>query len=406
MLLLLLELFSKFNCCKIPSVFYYSSTRMILAALTTLFFTIFVGPRCILLLYNLKTGQSIRVEDCPMLATLHEKKKNTPSMGGLLMLLSIILSLGLWMDLTSSFTLILFVATLWLGMIGGLDDYLKMKHKNSKGLKGRLKFVLQIAFGALFALYLLVPAVTESIHQGKVFSPPSAKQQIVVKENSKEMSVSHLTTQEYQGIYYLPFKKNPFLIVSGAALILVALFIIVVVSGASNAVNLSDGLDGLAPGLILMVAGVLAIVAFLSNHLQFAQYLNILYIEGSGEIAVFLCAMFGANLGFLWYNSHPAQIFMGDVGSIPLGGLLGVCSVLLRKEFLLALIGGIFVIETLSVMIQVASCKLRKGKRVFLCTPIHHHFEYKGWPETKIVIRFWIVGLLLSLIGLASLKFQ
>lgn len=379
---------------------------MLLAALTTLLFTIFLGPRFILLLYNLKTGQSIRVEDCPMLATLHEKKKNTPSMGGVLMILSIILSLVLWMDLSSSFTLILFVTTLWLGSVGGLDDYLKMKYKNSKGLKGRVKFLLQFAFGILFSAYLLLPGVTESIHKGDLFSPPVAKQQLVDKEHSREISTVNLTTQEYQGIYYLPFKKNPFLIVSGAWLILVALFIVFVVTGASNAVNLSDGLDGLASGLILMVAGVLAIVAFLSNHLQFAQYLNILYIEGSGEIAVFLCAVFGANLGFLWYNSHPAQVFMGDVGSIPLGGLLGVCSVLLRKEFLLALIGGMFVIEALSVMIQVTSYKLRKGKRIFLCSPIHHHFEYKGWSETKIVIRFWIIALILALIGLASLKFQ
>jgi phospho-N-acetylmuramoyl-pentapeptide-transferase len=385
---------------KIPAVFYYSSTRMILAALTALTVTIWLGPRCILLLYNLKTGQSIRVEDCPMLASLHEKKKHTPSMGGVLILFSILLSLLLWMDLKSSFTLILAVATLWLGLIGGFDDYLKMKYKNSKGLKGKLKFLLQITFAILFAVYLLVPSCTEALHIGTWFSPPVAKEQLTGGHSIT------LTTQAYQGMYFFPFKKQCFLLLSGGSLILSALFILFVVTGSSNAVNLSDGLDGLASGLILMVAAILAIFAFLSNHMECARYLNVLYIEGSGEIAVFLFAVFGATLGFLWYNAHPAQVFMGDVGSIPLGGILGVCAVLLRREFLLALVGAVFVMEALSVMIQVTSYKLRKGKRVFLCSPIHHHFEYKGWPETKIVIRFWIVGLILALIGLASLKFQ
>lgn len=404
MLLLILEWIHRATSWKIPTVFCYSSTRMILAALTTLVITILIGPRVILFLYNLKTGQSIRVEDCPMLATLHEKKKNTPSMGGALILFSMLIALFLWMDLKSSFTLILLIATLWLGLIGGIDDYLKMKYKNSKGMKGRLKLFLQLGFALLLSCYLLIPSCSQALHTHTWFSPPVAKSpSTLVPQGTK---TSSLTTQQYQGIYFLPFKKTPFFILSGFGLFLAALFILFVVTGASNAVNLSDGLDGLAPGLILMTASVFAIVAFLSNHLEFSHYLNILYIEGSGEIAVFLCAMFGANLGFLWYNSHPAQIFMGDLGSLPLGGLLGVSAVLLRKEFLLALVGGMFVIEALSVILQVASCKMRKGKRIFLCSPIHHHFEYKGWPETKVVTRFWIVGLVLALLGLASLKFQ
>ena len=170
--------------------------------------------------------------------------------------------------------------------------------------------------------------------------------------------------------------------------------------------NLTDGLDGLAAGCLIMVAGCLAFIAFISNNLDLARYLNILYIEGSGEIAIFLSALIGVCIGFLWYNGYPAQVIMGDTGSLALGGIIGVSAVLLKKEFLLALIGGVFVAETVSVMLQVASYKLRNKKRIFLCTPLHHHFEYKGWPETKIVLRFWIVGLLLAILGLASIKFQ
>ena len=396
MLLFLLEGLHHLTHLKIPAVFYYCSTRMLLAALTTLIMVIFLGPRCIAWLFNLKTGQSIRVEDCPMLAQLHEKKKHTPTMGGVLMLFSIGISSLLWMDLTSSFTLILLVTILWLGFLGGIDDYLKMRHKNSKGLKGKYKFTLQCLFASLLAMYLFIPQVSEAIHFGRWFLPPIAK----------DPSGIELTLQQYQGIFYLPFKKAPFFILGGGALILAYFISLIVITGTSNAVNLSDGLDGLASGLILMVAAVLAVVAFLSNHLDISRYLHILYIEGSGEVAIFLCAMFGAALGFLWYNGYPAQVFMGDVGSIPLGGLLGVCSVLLRKELLLALIGIIFVVEALSVIIQVISFKCRKGKRVFLCSPLHHHFEYKGWHETKVVVRFWICGLIFALLGLASLKFQ
>jgi len=179
-----------------------------------------------------------------------------------------------------------------------------------------------------------------------------------------------------------------------------------VVTGASNAVNLTDGLDGLAAGCLMMVATCLALFAFLSNHVLLASYLNILYIEGSGEIAIYLSALVGACIGFLWYNGHPAQMFMGDTGSLALGGIIGVTAVLLKREMLLGIVGGVFVAEALSVILQVGSYKLRNKKRIFLCTPLHHHFEYKGWPETKVVTRFWIVGLLLAMLGVASLKFQ
>ncbi len=394
---------------KIPSAFEYSSTRMMLAALTSLLFTIFVGPRFIRKLYELKTGQSIRVEDCPPLAELHKKKKDTPTMGGILILSSMLLSLILWMDWKSSFTLILLVTTLWLGILGGLDDYLKLKYKNSKGLSARNKFILQNLLALLVALYLFWPAATKSIQVGDWFKPPVAKEQITVvkKEEGKlELTGKTLSTQGYMSRYFLPFFKDPVVILTGAGIIFGIVFTILVVTGSSNAVNLTDGLDGLASGCLIMVAGVLALIAFLSNNIEMSRYLNILYIEESGEIGIYLFALIGACLGFLWYNGHPAQVFMGDTGSLALGGIVGVSAVLLRREVLFAIVGGIFVAETLSVILQVASYKLRNKKRIFLCSPLHHHFEYKGWPETKVVLRFWIISLILALIGIASLKFQ
>ncbi len=389
---------------KVPSAFTYSSTRMMLAALTALLFTIFLGPRCIKKLYELKTGQSIRVEDCPMLAQLHEKKKNTPTMGGILILFSIFLALMLWMDLSNVFTLIFLLTIFWLGGIGAYDDYLKLKHKNSKGLSARKKLLAQVAFAAVIGIYGMVPGVAEKMQIGNELVPPAAKEQI---QSTKPLVVAtQLSTSEYMTQYYVPFYKDPVMQLTGGLTILGILITIIVITGSSNAVNLTDGLDGLAAGCVVLVAGVLALVAFFSNNIEMSRYLNILYIDGAGEIAVFLSATMGACLGFLWYNGHPAQVFMGDTGSLALGGILGVTSVLLRREILLALVGGIFVAEALSVILQVASYKLRDRKRIFLCAPLHHHFEYKGWPETKVVLRFWIIGLLLAVIGAISLKIQ
>ena len=376
---------------------------MIIAALSALFCTIVFGPWVIKKLYELKTGQSIRVEDCPQLAALHAKKKDTPTMGGILILGSMVLSLLLWSDLRSSFTLLLLATTIILGCIGGYDDYLKMKYKNSRGMSGKKKLLGQVVLAAAISAYLLFPSAAKSIQMGDWFIPPIAKEFEQTK-NKPETIV--LTTQQYAGSYFFPFDKNPLFVLSGGGLILGMFFTAFVVTGSSNAVNLTDGLDGLAAGCLVLVASVFATIAFLSNNSEMARYLNILYIDGSGEIAVYLCALIGACLGFLWYNGHPAQVFMGDTGSLALGGIIGVSAVLLRREFLLGIVGGVFVAETVSVILQVGSYKLRNRKRIFLCTPLHHHFEYKGWPETKVVMRFWIVSLILAIIGLASLKFQ
>jgi phospho-N-acetylmuramoyl-pentapeptide-transferase len=387
----------------IPTVFTYSSTRMILAAVTSLVLTIFLGPFVIKKLYALKIGQKIRTkEQCPQLAQLHEKKKDTPTMGGILILFSMLVSLFLWMDLSNVFTIMLLITTIWLGIVGGLDDYLKLKYKNSKGLPSKLKFLFQLVFSIFIALYLLWPNAQKG--SKKEFLVKSLEKEQIYKFEKVTKTVN-LTTRDYISRIYVPFFKKP-IVLSGFGLIFVFLLIIFVITGSSNAVNLTDGLDGLASGCIVLVAFVLALFAFLSNHMQLAKYLNILYIENSGEIAIYLFAMSGACLGFLWYNSFPAQIFMGDTGSIALGGILGISAVLLRREFLLGIIGGIFVIECLSVILQVLSYKYRNKKRIFLCSPLHHHFEYKGWPEPKVVIRFWIIGLLLAIIGIASLKFQ
>ncbi|MDN3506770.1 MAG: phospho-N-acetylmuramoyl-pentapeptide-transferase [Simkaniaceae bacterium] len=404
MLLLLIRLLSHFGV-HVPAAFSYSSTRMLLAAITTLLITIFVGPYFIRKLYALKTGQSIRVEDCPVLVELHKKKKNTPTMGGILILFSMLVSLILWMDLTSIYSLLFFVTTIYLGALGGFDDYLKMKHKNAKGLSARKKFGLQILLAAVIGVYLIwFPA---SLEKGRFFHPPVAKMQThKIEDRQVYTSTETLDATEYMAHYFLPFKKGAFFVLSGAGLILGLLFTIFVITGSSNAVNLTDGLDGLAAGTLVMSAGVLGLFAFLSNNLEMSRYLNILYVEGSGEIAVYLFAMIGACLGFLWYNGYPAQVFMGDTGSLALGGVLGLAAVLLRREFLLALCGGIFVVEALSVILQVLSYRYCGKKRIFLCSPLHHHFEYKGWPETKVVLRFWIIALILSMVAIISLKIQ
>jgi len=410
MILLLINYLKLHAGVKIPAVFGYFSTRMMLAALTSLLLSIFLGPYFIRKLYELKIGQPIRKDECPLLGKLHEKKQNTPTMGGILILFSMSASLLLWMDWTHIFTLILLVTTLYLGFLGGRDDFLKLKYKNTKGMSARKKLFFQLLLSCTIALYFLWSPASQWLSHGDWFQPPVIKESIlqtVADSGAPSLPTSqNITLQDYASRLYMPFFKEPILTLGGLSLLLMAFFYFFVITGASNAANLTDGLDGLAAGSLIMTASALAAIAFVSNHTDIAKYLNILYIEGSGEIAIYLSAMVGACLGFLWYNGHPAQVFMGDTGSLTLGGIIGVSAVLLKREFLLGIVGGIFVVEALSVLLQVASYRLRNKKRVFLCAPLHHHFEYKGWPETKVVIRFWIVGLLLAIIGIASLKFQ
>lgn len=379
----------------VPTVFLYTSTRMMLAAMTSLLFCICIGPYFIRKLYELKIGQTIRKEECPHLGKLHEKKQDTPTMGGVLILTGMLLSMILWMDFRSIFTYLLGFTTLVLGYAGGWDDYLKLKHKNTKGLSAKKKLLYQSFVALVVIIYLFSPAVNESITEWLGVAPP------IIKVDQTSIPLS-----EFASRIYIPFIKDPLTVFQGALSIAVMLLIYCVIVGSSNAVNLTDGLDGLASGCLIMAALALALVAFVSNNGDIARYLHIPYIEGSGEIAVYLSAFVGACLGFLWYNGHPAQVFMGDIGSLTLGGVMGVSAVLLKKELFLGLIGGVFVAEALSVILQVSSYKFRNKRRIFLCAPLHHHFEYQGWAETKIVTRFWIIALLLAIIGIASLKFQ
>lgn len=401
MLLFLLEWLRSLHV-KVPSAFSYSSTRMILAAATSLLFTIWLGPWFIRKLYGWKIGQPIRTkEECPLLAELHGKKKDTPTMGGLLLLTSLLLSWLLWMDLKSAYGALLVLTTLVLGVLGASDDWTKLKGKSSKGIRGKKKLFWQAAIAGLVAVYLLVPSVTGFVSEKFGMKPPVAKE-FVGKKETKNLSLEEVASR-----FYLPFKKDPLWVFQGAfeKALLFFLFVFVIV-GSSNAVNLTDGLDGLAAGCLVMVSAVLGLFAFLSNHAEIARYLHILYLEGSGEIGIYLLALAGACLGFLWYNGYPAQVFMGDTGSLALGGILGVAAVLLRRELVLAIAGALFVMEALSVILQVMSYRYRNRKRVFLCAPLHHHFEYKGWPETKVVLRFWILTLLFGLVALGSLKLQ
>ncbi len=395
MILLLLDYFKDFGI-HVPAVFGYVSTRMMCAAVTALLISIFLGPRFIKKLYEWKIGQSIRTEDCPLLGKLHEKKKDTPTMGGVLIIFAILVSMVLWCDWSQAFTWLLAFTAGVLGCLGGYDDYLKLRYRDTKGLSGRKKMLVQGIVSFLVVAYLTIPDISIFIEETLKIQAPYAKD-----------SEGVYSVWEYSQRLYFPFFKEPLTWFVGSALFFVIpLFMMFVITGSSNAVNLTDGLDGLASGLLVLVAAALAIVAFVSNNVYFSNFLNILYIDGSGEIAVFLCALAGASLGFLWYNCPPAQVFMGDTGSLALGGVIGVAAVLLKREFLLAIVGAIFVAEALSVILQVVSYRYRDKKRIFLCAPLHHHFEYKGWPETKVVIRFWIIGLLMAIIGIASLKFQ
>jgi phospho-N-acetylmuramoyl-pentapeptide-transferase len=294
----------------------------------------------------------------------HMGKAGTPTMGGFLIILSIALSMFLWGDLTNIYIWLMILSLVGFGAIGFLDDYLKIIRKNHRGLRAYQKFGMQILLALFIGVFLY-------------FNPRDPYTDV--------LSVPFFKKWLFDlGLFYIPFS-------------------VIVIVGSSNAVNLTDGIDGLAIGLVAIAVLANAVLVYISGHKELAEYLQVLYLPGSGELTVFCGAMLGASLGFLWYNSYPADVFMGDVGSLGLGGSLGTLAVITKHEIVLAIVGGIFVIETFSVMLQVASFKLT-GKRVFKMAPIHHHFELKGWPEPKVIVRFWIIGIMLALLSLATLK--
>ncbi|MDR7091722.1 MULTISPECIES: phospho-N-acetylmuramoyl-pentapeptide-transferase [Cellvibrio] len=344
------------------AVFQYLTVRAILGVLTALGISLLLGPWFIRRLTELRIGQSVR-NDGPQ---SHLSKSGTPTMGGALILSAIFISTLLWADLSNRYVWVVLIVTAIFGAVGWVDDYRKVAKRDSRGLPARWKYFWQsiAGFGAAIFLYYTAQSPAE--------------------------------TQ-----LFIPFFKNVALDL-GLFYIVFTYFVIV---GTSNAVNLTDGLDGLAIMPSVMVAGALALIAYLSGHSQFSQYLNIAYIPGAGELVVFCCALVGAGLGFLWFNTYPAQVFMGDVGALALGAALGLIAVIVRHEIVLFIMGGIFVLETVSVILQVASFKLT-GRRIFRMAPIHHHFELKGWPEPRVIVRFWIITLVLVLIGLATLKLR
>ncbi|TNJ35517.1 phospho-N-acetylmuramoyl-pentapeptide-transferase [Arenimonas terrae] len=343
-----------------PALFGYITFRAILGALTALLLSLWLGPYVIARLAQLKGGQPIRT-DGPQ---SHFSKAGTPTMGGTLILMTITLSTLLWADLRNRYVWVLLGVLLAFGAIGWLDDWIKIVRRDPNGLKSRWKYALQSVFGLAAALVLYYTA-----------------------DHANNTTL------------FLPLLKD-FAVPLGAMFVVVAYFWIV---GFSNAVNLTDGLDGLAIMPTVLVAAALGIFAYASGNAVFSQYLQIPAIPGAGEITIFCAAIAGAGLGFLWFNTYPAMVFMGDIGALALGAVLGTIAVIVRQEAILVLMGGIFVIETLSVMIQVASFKLT-GRRVFRMAPIHHHFELKGWPEPRVIVRFWIISVMLVLVGLATLK--
>jgi len=351
------DVFSPFN------VFRYITFRSAYATVTALLVCFIFGPPLVRRLREFKIRQIIRDEG----PRTHLTKGGTPTMGGILIVTAIVAPTLLWAQLTNGYVLTAVGVTLILGGLGFLDDYLHIVRKTPKGLLGRYKLLVQVAVGVGVGVVLYLNPV----------EPRFVTATTIPFMKSRVLDL---------GLLYIPF-------------------VALVITATSNAVNLTDGLDGLAAGLMALAAASFAGLAYLSGHIKIAEYLNIPFILPAGELTVFCAAVFGAALGFLWFNNHPADVFMGDTGSLALGGALGTVAVMLKKELLLFLIGGIFVAEALSVIIQVLSFKLRK-RRVFRMAPLHHHFELKGWPESRVVVRFWIVGMLLALLSLSTLKLQ
>lgn len=345
------------------NIFQYITFRAAYATVTALLLSFILGPYIIRRLRQARIGENIR-NDGPQ---PHLAKQGTPTMGGIIILISILVPTLLWARLDNRYTWLIILATAWLGVLGFVDDYLKAIKKLPKGLVGRYKLIGQFALGLVIGSILY-------------FFPQSP---------------------EIATVTSVPFFKNVVIDFGWFYIPLVAL----VITATSNAVNLTDGLDGLAIGIVGIAGAAFAILCYIAGRVDFSHYLKIIYVPGSGELTIYCAALVGAALGFLWFNAYPAQVFMGDTGALALGGGLGTIAVLIKKELLLVILGGIFVIEVLSVIIQVVSFK-RRGKRVFLMAPLHHHFELKGWKESQVVVRFWIIAILLVLLGLSTLKIR
>jgi len=358
------------------NVFRYITVRTAFAGLTALLLMLVLGPWMIRRLREFQVGQFVR-EEVPG----HQPKAGTPTMGGLLILPAVMVSALLWTNLTNPFLWLALFALVAYGAIGFADDYLKTVHRRSLGLRAKTKFSLQVLTAVLIAAVLL--SLRDGFYSTEILFP-------FFKRLRPDLVIDALLN----GWYTLPLAALPFVV-----------FIVLVLVGSSNAVNLTDGLDGLAIGCVAIAAGALTALTYISGHAKFAEYLDLSKMPQVAELTVFCAAMTGAALGFLWYNAHPAEVFMGDVGSLALGGAIGTVAIIIKQEILLFFIGGVFVLEALSVILQVGSFQLT-GKRVFRMAPLHHHFELIGWKESKIIIRFWIVALIFALFALSTLKLR
>jgi phospho-N-acetylmuramoyl-pentapeptide-transferase len=344
------------------NVFRYITFRASLAAVTAFAMCIIFGPPIIKWLKSLKAGQYVRKEHVEGLYDLHKHKEGTPTMGGLLILVAVLVSTLLWGRLDNDYVFLALAGMTWLGIVGFIDDMIKIRNKSARGIQGATKLIGQVSLALIVGIFVI-------------------------------------TNKAIGADLYLPFVKNS---VANLGLFYI-LFVLLVIVGASNAVNLTDGIDGLAVGCVVFIALTYSVMSYITGNAMISKYLQVFYLPGSGELTVFCSALMGASLGFLWFNSHPANIFMGDTGALSLGGAIAIVSVLIKKEVLLILTGGVLVIEALSVILQVLSFKVRK-KRLFLMSPIHHHFQIKGWHESKITVRFWIIAAILALLSMATLK--
>ena len=364
------------------NVFRYITVRTVYASLTAMFLALVFGPELIRRLRALQIGQYIREEG----PEAHQKKAGTPTMGGVLIVLSTAVPTLLWANLTNPFILLSLFALFGFAAIGFIDDYAKVSKQRNLGLTAKKKIYFQVFVSLVVGVVLLVLA-TYSAYSTQFMFP-------FLKRFHPDLVIHWLLSPAHFGGHLWPLAFVPFLVATA-----------IVIVGSSNAVNLTDGLDGLAIGCTVIAAGALTVLTYVSSNSRWATYLEIQYITRVGELTVFCGALVGASLGFLWYNAHPAEVFMGDVGSLSLGGALGTIAVIIKQEILLFFVGGIFVIEALSVILQVGSFKLR-GKRIFRMAPIHHHFELKGWAEPKIIVRFWIISIVLALVALMSIKLR
>ncbi|HZY61737.1 MAG TPA: phospho-N-acetylmuramoyl-pentapeptide-transferase [Edaphobacter sp.] len=360
-------------------IFRYLTFRTVFASLTALLIGLLIGPYVIEKLREFQIGQYIR-EEGPQ---SHQKKSGTPTMGGVLILISILVPTLLWSDLSNPLVWLVMLSTLCFGAIGFADDYIKVVHRRNQGLTARAKLGLQLLVSAGLAVALVRMDIL-GIYSTQVIVP-------FAKNFRPGFIIDSLLQVPH--VWWLAFA--PFVI-----------FVVLVISFSSNAVNLTDGLDGLAIGCTIIAAGALAVLTYVSGHAVFSEYLELPRMPLVGELTIFCGAMVGASIGFLWYNAHPAEVFMGDVGSLALGGAIGTVAVVIKQELLLPFIGGVFILEALSVMLQVGSYKLRNGKRIFKMAPLHHHFELMGWSESKVIARFWIMALVFALFALTTLKLR